>query len=180
MENEKQPLYKLNLSGGDITIKDKSITEKVAREVILLIMGGGLKASSDLLGNDNPNTKNGQPLTPKDFMSLKKPSSEVERVTCLGYYLSHYADTPHFKTKNITKLNRDAAQPDFSNTAVFVRNAERDGYFAKAGAGNKQMSVLGEAVVEALPDREEVKKAIEKNKVKRKKYSAKRKKKTSK
>jgi len=100
-------------------------------------------------------------LTPKAFMKAKKPMFDVERVTCLAYYLTHVRGIPHFKTADITKLNTEAAQPALSNTTVAVDNATRTSqYLTTATGGKKQITPLGEAVVEVLPDQEAVKAAV--------------------
>jgi len=98
--------------------------------------------------------------TPKVFMAKKRPDTVQERITCLAYYLTHYRNTPAFKTKDLTKLNSEAAQPKISNPAFFARNAANAQYLALAGGGNKQITARGEALVTALPDREAVKKAL--------------------
>ena len=43
--------------------------------------------------------------SPKEFLRDKKPASDVERVACLAYYLTHHRDIPHFKTVDISALN---------------------------------------------------------------------------
>src|SRR5438105_4083846 len=43
--------------------------------------------------------------TPKAFLLEKRPRTDVERVACLAYYLTHYREMPEFKTNDITKLN---------------------------------------------------------------------------
>lgn len=171
--SSKEITYKLNLSGGDITVKDHSISEQIALKIIALVMGGAAGAEPDSVTVDaaRPGVEQdlggprGRQLSPKAFMAEKRPSSEIERMTCLAYYLSRYRNTTAFKTREITKLNTEAAQPNFSNAAVFARNADTAGYLSKAGGGSKQITVLGEAVVDAMPDREKVKAAIENNKV---------------
>lgn len=95
-----------------------------------------------------------QSLSPKEFLLKKQPQSDVERVACLGYYLAHYRDQPHFKTADISWLNTEAAQRKFSNAAGAVNNAMNYGYLAPAIKGMKQLSAGGEMYVEALPDRE--------------------------
>ncbi len=103
----------------------------------------------------------GEP-TPKAFFVEKRPTTDVERVTCLAYYLSHYRGASQYKTKDLTELNREAAQPNFSNTAVAVRNATAQNQFlSQAGGGKKQITARGEALVEALPDQEKVKAALQ-------------------
>src|SRR2546429_7925043 len=37
-------------------------------------------------------------MQPKEFLLDKQPKTDVERVACLAYYLTHYRETPHFKT----------------------------------------------------------------------------------
>jgi len=107
-------------------------------------------------------SKPGGGVTPKNFIVEKRPATDVERVTCLAYYLAHYRDTAQFKTKQLTELNKEAAQPKFSNAAVAVQNATvQNQFLSQAGAGNKQITARGEAVVEVLPDRDRVNSALE-------------------
>jgi hypothetical protein len=100
-------------------------------------------------------------VSPKEFMRDKNPTTDVERVACLSYYLTHYRDTPHFKTLDISTLNTEAAQPKFSNTSVAVDNARSLGYLAPATSGNKQLSAAGERFVELLPDRDAAREAMQ-------------------
>jgi hypothetical protein len=95
--------------------------------------------------------------TPKEFILQKKPKSDVERVACLAYYLTHYRNTPHFKNADITTLNTEAAQPRLSNPSMSISNAVRGGYLAQAPQGDRQISGQGEQFVLALPDREAAK-----------------------
>ena len=92
-------------------------------------------------------------LSPKEFMFQKTPQTDVDRVACLAYYLTHYLDTRHFKTTDISLLNTEAAQVKFSNTAYAVINATNAGLLVPAGKGAKQLSGAGEKYVELLPDR---------------------------
>jgi len=104
----------------------------------------------------------GTPPTPKSFLVEKRPATDVERVTCLAYYLAKYRDTAQFKTKQLTELNKEAAQPKFSNAAVAVQNATvQNQFLSQAGAGSKQSTARGEAMVDALPDQEKVKAALQ-------------------
>jgi hypothetical protein len=115
--------------------------------------------------------------TPKTFMTAKKPKTVQERIACLAYYLTHNRNVAKFKTKDLTSLNSDAAQPKISNPAFFVRNAANAQFLALAGGGSKQITARGEALVVALPDREAVKKALEDHPVSGKKGKGGRKKK---
>jgi hypothetical protein len=102
-----------------------------------------------------------RPVSAKEFLLKKQPSTDVERVACLAYYLTHYRDMPHFRTLDISKLNTEAAQVKFTNAAQAVNNATSYGYLATATKGNKQLSAAGEQFVEELPDRETARAAME-------------------
>jgi len=178
--SSKEPTYKVNLSGGSVTVKDQPVSESVALKIIALVMGGNLDidtlaaAPSPISGpGQGTEDASGASLNPKAFMAQKKPTSEIERITCLAYYLTHYRNTKAFKTRDLTKLNTEAAQPSFSNAAVFTRNADTAGYLSKAGGGTKQITYLGETVVKALPNREDVKSAIANNRVRSKRRTTK-------
>jgi hypothetical protein len=101
-----------------------------------------------------PTFSENRAISPKQFMLQKQPKTDVERIACLAYYLTHYRDTPHFKTLDLSKLNTEAAQIKFSNPAVVVDNATKQAYLVPATKGNKQVSALGEQFVLALPDRD--------------------------
>jgi hypothetical protein len=90
----------------------------------------------------------------------KQPRTDVERIACLAFYLTYYRDLPHFKTLDLAKLNTEAAQPKFSNTAYAATNALKMGYLAPATKGQRQISAAGEQFVSALPDREAAKLAM--------------------
>ena len=92
-------------------------------------------------------------ISPKQFLFGKRPQTDIERVTCLAFYITHYRDTPHFKTLDLSKLNTEAAQIKFSNPNAAVDNATQAGLLAQSGQGQKQISAIGELYVQALPDR---------------------------
>jgi hypothetical protein len=100
--------------------------------------------------------------TPKAFVLGKSPKTDVERVACLAYYLSHYRETPHFKTKDLSALNTESAHRPFSNAALAVDNATKMGYLVPSVKGSKQLSASGEQFVEMLPDREAAKQVFQK------------------
>jgi len=100
-------------------------------------------------------------------MSEKLARTDIERVACLAYYLTHYRDAPHFKTIDISKLNTEAAQIKLSNPTVAVNNAAAKGLLASASGGNKQISAVGEEFVAALPDRDLAKTVLQKIRTRR-------------
>jgi hypothetical protein len=97
---------------------------------------------------------------PKHFLSEKQPRTDVERVACLAFYLTHYRDMPEFTTLDISKLNTEAAQRKLSNATAAVNNASQYGYLVPAGKGTKQISAPGERYVQALPDYDAAKEAM--------------------
>jgi len=111
---------------------------------------GGLQSRTTVLGSG---------ATPKEFMRVRDPKSDVQRVACLAFYLTNYRETPEFKSTDLTALNTEAAGPRI-NTSRAVNNAtNQNQYLAAAGRGRKQITALGEDVVNALPDQEAVKAA---------------------
>jgi len=46
--------------------------------------------------------------TPKQFLKAKLPMTDVQRVACLAFYLTHARNQPQFDTEAITKLNTEA------------------------------------------------------------------------
>jgi len=100
-------------------------------------------------------------MSVKEFLLEKQPRTDVERVACLAYYLTHYRATPHFKTVDLSLLNTEAAQPKFANAANSANNAVKMGYLVPSSKGQRQLSAVGERFVRALPDRDSAKAALE-------------------
>lgn len=116
--------------------------------------------SAALPGNSAGSFSEDRTISPKEFLAQKRPETDIERAACLAYYLTHFRNTPQFKTLEISKLNTEAAQVKFSNAAYAVDNALRRGFLASASHGNKQITAMGEQFVLALPDRAAARDAI--------------------
>jgi hypothetical protein len=113
-------------------------------------------------------------ISAKDFLRDKSPITDLERIACLAYYLTHYRNQPHFKTVDLSTLNTEAAQPKFSNATLAANNALTAGLLVQAGKGSKQISSAGETFVQLLPDRDAAKtslKSVRKRKAKKNKSS---------
>jgi hypothetical protein len=130
----------------------------------MIVKGLGISGSTSIEagnGSAHTHTKTAQTdltsVSPKDFLRDKKPQTDLERLTCLAYYLTHARGTAHFKTEDITALNTEAAGPRFANASATARNAvSQSRFLSHAGTGKKQLTALGEDVVTALPNRDAV------------------------
>lgn len=182
--------YSLKLTGTGVSF-DRPVSEEIANQIINLIMTGsaGTPTAPQQLNANNPSvvqtgvnvTGQGQlaGVSIKQFIAQKRPDNVYQRVACLAYYLTYYGNTPHFKTKDISQANTDAAASKLSNAAAFVRDAtSKYGYLSAAGKGAKQISVFGEDVVQALPDQEKVKQLQTENKTRSRKKTSRKKKKS--
>lgn len=123
--------------------------------------GNGALSPSPITSNQESLFSEDRSISPKQFMFEKQPKTDIEKVACLAYYLTHYREIPHFKTLDISKLNTEAAQVKFANAAVAVDNATKRNFLALASKGMKQLSALGEQYVLALPDREKARGIME-------------------
>ena len=94
--------------------------------------------------------------SPRDFIALKNPMTEQERITCLAYYLYKFRKVEKFSSKELRDVNSLAAQPRFNNISYTARDAATTGYLASVGGGKKMLSALGERIVDAMPDRGKV------------------------
>ena len=91
--------------------------------------------------------------TPKAFMAEKKPATDVERVACLAYYLTHHRDMKQFKAGDIRKLAGEVGGKGFGNAMTSVNNTTRAGFLATVSRGNKRLAAAGKRYVDKLPDR---------------------------
>ena len=91
-------------------------------------------------------------MSPKEFLLQKRPTSEVQRIACLAFYLAHYREMPHFESGDIRDLNIEAAQQRISNLPRSISHAVEAGQLVAAGNGKRQLSAFGEQFVLALPD----------------------------
>jgi hypothetical protein len=157
----RDSVLKVLLSLSDINLREASNATRTREQ----LGGNGIKNNtSESYGSFSEDRS----MSPKDFIMQKQPRTDVERVTCLAYYLTHYRNTPHFKTVDISTLNTEAAQPKLANVSDTVSNATKGGYLVPATGGNKQISPQGELFAQVLPDREAAKTAMANVRPKRK------------
>jgi len=98
----------------------------------------------------------------KEFIKAKAPRTDLERLTCLAYYLTHERGIEVFTTREIRKLNEEARGQPLANPSATANNAvSQNKYLSPVGHGKRRMTILGEDFVEALPDREKVKEVLQ-------------------
>lgn len=140
------------------------------RNTVVTPTGGGVVAVSVATGSGG--VLDGQ--TAKQFLKLKMPKTDVQRIACLAYYLTHARNQAHFKTEDLTKLNTEAGGTPLSNPSMAVANATKQNKFLGAvGQAKKQITAFGEDVVVALPSEEAVNAVLSNHRKPRKKKSKK-------
>jgi hypothetical protein len=92
----------------------------------------------------------------RGFMRSKRPATDVQRVACLGYYHLKTTGQHGFTSKDILKLNTDSGGSKFNLTRALDNATRRSKYLASRGGNNKQLTTLGEDIVEVLPSQEAV------------------------
>lgn len=119
--------------------------------------GGGLAGA----GNNGAGAADAQAaIAKKDaraFMRAKRPATDMQRVACLGYFLVHTTNKPGFTSKEIGQANTESGGTSI-NLPRALDNATRTAkYLANRGVKEKQLTTLGEDIVDALPDQTAVK-----------------------
>lgn len=103
----------------------------------------------------------------RTFMRIKKPATDVERVACLIYYLAKTTGQVGCKSKDISQANIDFGGTKFNMTRALDNATRRSKYLSSRGAQEKQLTPLGEDVVEALPDQAAVAAVIAESRVRK-------------
>lgn len=182
MADEK---FKITIKGPGLSF-NQSVDKTGANRIMSFVMtgsalpdgGGGGGSGGGSGAGAGAGGANLSGLNPKQFLAQKKPKTQYERIACLGYFLHTARNVSEFGADEIKAINKEAAQQPILNLPQILSDTSRKyGFLSAAGAGNKQMTVLGDAVVEALPDREAVKGALAEHRPgkKRKKRTAKKK-----
>lgn len=111
----------------------------------------------DILGVDGGGI--GRLGTIKQFLKGKRPDNDVARAIALGYYLTHALGKETFTAADLSRARTDAALANF-NVSRGAANARGSGYLTTTGArGTLKITSVGESLVEAMPDKEAMKKA---------------------
>lgn len=172
--NEKK-VCKIKITGA-LTFEGE-ISLAIAHQIVGLAISGSTPTPTPPL---TPPSYNTAPLltggTPKQFVASKRPATDVEKIACLAFYLTHNESIETFKHADLMRV-ATAAALDISNLPRAIDNATRQSKFlAKAGEGTKQITTLGEVVVNSLPDRTAVTAALSERPMRRRKRASKKKK----
>lgn len=171
--------FRVTIKGPGLTF-EQPVDKSAANKIISFVMTGSAlsdsggargdqSGGSGAVGASSGSDLNPSSSSPKQFIASKKPNTQYERVACIADYLTNVRNMPQFDNDAIIALNTEAAQPPIRNIGVIVRDtAHKYGYLSAGNGNNKQVTVLGEAVVAALPDRDAVKVAIAENRPSRK------------
>ena len=147
------------------------VLETAASRINSMVSGDSIRkpaaASLRALGADH-----GTRTDPKAFMRTKDPKNDVQRVACLAHFLTDQRKMPHFKARDLSTLNTEAAGPRINISRAVNNATNQNRYLAAAGGGKKQITALGEDVVKALPDQEAARAAEEKGRPKRKRKAS--------
>ena len=110
--------------------------------------------------------------TIKQFLKLKAPNDDVARVTTLAYFLTHGKNLVMYKIEELSKARVEAALSKFNMSRALSNAQHIAGYVTNAGKhGTYQITATGEALVEAMPDVEAVKKVKTQGKKRRRRSS---------
>jgi hypothetical protein len=94
---------------------------------------------------------------PRAFIRLKKPTTDVQHVACIGYYLVQTNGQQGFTSKDISTAHTDSGGSKINMTRALDNATRGAKYLSNRGPREKQLTTLGEDVVNALPDQAAVK-----------------------
>jgi hypothetical protein len=179
----KEETFKITIKGPGLSV-DQSVDKTAATHIVSFVMtgwalpnggAGGAGGAGGGAGTGNASVASSS----KQFLAQKKPNTLYERIACLGYFLHNERNMPEFAAKELRAINKEAAQQPITNLPQRIADTARKYGFISAATGrNKQMTMRGDAIVLALPNREAVKAAMIEHPMgnRRKKNAAKKKK----
>jgi hypothetical protein len=94
---------------------------------------------------------------PRAFMRAKRPETDVQRVACIGYYLAQTTGQPGFSSQDVSAAYTDSGGSKINMTRALDNATRKAKFLSNRGPRVKQLTPLGEDIVEALPDQQTVK-----------------------
>lgn len=125
MASETDELFALTLVGDGISI-DKKVSRQIASAVLTALMSdGATPTASERTGAEKSHAKSS--LSPREFLTESRASSNAEQITALGHYLCDHEGKENFSKDDIREAFRRAHE-------VIPKNLPRDtGTAIKAG-----------------------------------------------
>jgi hypothetical protein len=172
--------FKVIIRGPGLSF-DQTVDKVGANQIVSFVMTGSVLTNAAATGTGSAagtarrsaSGETASGLDAKQFIAMKKPNTLYERIACLGYFLHTERNTSEFAAKEIRAINKEAAQQPITNLPQRIADTARKYGFIAASGRNKQMTVRGDAVVLALPDREAVTVAMSEHRLgKKRKKSA--------
>lgn len=94
---------------------------------------------------------------PRAFIRVKRPATDVQRVACLAYFIVTTSGKPGFSSKDVVTTHTDSGGSKINMTRALDNATRRSKYLSNRGPKEKQLTPLGEDIVDALPDQNAVK-----------------------
>lgn len=108
-------------------------------------------------------------LSIQDFMRNKAPRNNCQTIACLAFYLEKKEKMVEFGAKEIKDAAQRARLPQITTITQDIQNAQYQYHFVAPSTQDKRkktLTVVGEEVVEALPDQEKVKTIVAEERIK--------------
>ncbi len=93
---------------------------------------------------------------PRAFMRVKRPETDVQRVACIGYYLAQTTGNHGFSSKDLGTTYTLSGGSKINLPRALDNATRKAKYLSNRGPREKQLTTLGEDIVEALPDQSAV------------------------
>lgn len=180
-KNSSESNLKLKLKAIKIITEELEGLKEDDRLDVLSFVLKQLKLEGSMINIDNsvliesnlPNEGSDTTIhdTMDKFVSRKKPADLYQRIAVIAFYLKFKEGKDEFKNSEIDKINTaQARQPKIGNIADVIAKAQNRHKFLTRGISpaTHQLSTLGEEIVSALPNQEEVRRLITENRPKRK------------
>jgi hypothetical protein len=168
-ETEAMKVVEDALAGQDEEARARIMNWIASKYKLSVGSGHSAGARQDFPGMSRPSEEMAGVKNIRTFLASKKPTNSYEQVACLAYWMERNDKKDELTIADFHQAKKDARVVGLSNVPRSVRHAKSTyGFLTSLGRGKYGISPRGEAVVEALPNREMVTAALAEHKVSRK------------
>ena len=96
---------------------------------------------------------NNKEMSLKEFIISKRPTNDIERTACFGYFLEHFRNINSWTTADIIATFKEAKEPVPINPSDKILKCRVRAWVMASGDGY-MLTNTGETFVEHLPERE--------------------------